>query len=87
MTCSFLAYFLLSQLHVADVLDSLSCWERISLAWIDDDNDDGDDDGDDDDGDDGDDNVDDDQGSTKLLHPAIPYGRIWSKLGEHGELG
>ena len=48
MTCSFLAYFLLSQLHVADVLDSLSCWERISLAWIDDDNDDADDDADDD---------------------------------------
>ena len=34
MTCSFLAYFLLSQLHVADVLDSLSCWERISPYLI-----------------------------------------------------
>ena len=26
-------------------------------------------------------------GLYKLLHPAIPDGRTWSKLGEHGEHG
>ena len=26
-------------------------------------------------------------GLYRLLHPAIPDGRTWSKLGEHGEYG
>ena len=26
-------------------------------------------------------------GLQKLLHPAIPDGRTWSKFGEHGEHG
>ena len=39
---------------------------------------------DDDDDDDDDDNDDGDAGLQKLLHPAIPDGRTWSKFGEHG---